>query len=181
MKKTVLTMLAIFIGVALYSKDIYVYGEVNDDMFCGIEQALKSKEKGDEVLNVFINSAGGSVLSGYAIIDALDRYPAKDKNYYVTGIALSMGAAILANGEEGHKFAGKNSFILIHDVSSGTEGTLNQMKNDVKFTQFLHDKLAKLLVNTTGKSLEEVEKAMSFDHWMSTEEAIEFGLVDAIY
>ena len=55
------------------------------------------------------------------------------------------------------------------------------MKNDIKFTQFLHNKLVKLFVDATGKSVEEVEKAMSYDHWMSVEEAMAFGIVDGIY
>jgi len=181
MKKVILTILTMFVGISFYAKEIEIFGEINDLMVRKITKQLSKKVKDDEVLNVSINSPGGSVLAGYAIIDAINRYPAKEKNYYVVGIALSMGAAILANGEKRHRFAGKNSFILVHDVSSGTIGKLDQMKNDIKFTQFLHNKLVKLFVDATGKSVEEVEKAMSYDHWMSVEEAMEFGIVDGIY
>ncbi len=158
------------------------FGEINNDMAYSIITQLLYLDNvdNDKPINLYINSGGGSVYDGNAIIDIIQNM-SKKVNTVCVGIAMSMGNQILASGT-GERRSLPNSRIMIHSVSSGTQGKIQDMEIDYKETKYLHDKLMKQLSEfTKGKtSYEEICKLTDRDNFLSPEEAIELGIIDKI-
>ena len=128
---------------------------------------------------MYINSPGGYITEMYGIYDAMTYI----KPEIVTmgyGQCCSAGSFLLAAGTKGKRFALPNSDIMIHEMSGGTSGKFNDMKNDYKKMERLHAKMAEHYVQFTGQDIEKVKKDMERDHWMSAEDAKEYGLIDEI-
>ena len=130
-------------------------------------------------INIYINSPGGSVSAGLAIYDTM-QFVTCDMNTYCIGMAASMGAVLLAAGTPGKRFALPNSDIMIHQVSGGAQGTASDVERTVEHMYKLKKRLNHILARHTGKSVEEVERDADRDHWMTAEEAMEYGLVDKV-
>ncbi len=130
-------------------------------------------------IKLYINSPGGSVYDGLAIIDTMN-YIKPDVQTIGIGLQASMGAMLLSCGAKGKRFVLPNARVMIHQPSSGTEGKITDQEIALKEGIYLKKKLAEIFAKNTGKTLEQVEKDMDRDNWMSAEEALEYGIVDEI-
>ena len=130
-------------------------------------------------IKLYINSPGGSVYDGLAIIDTMN-FVEPDVETIGIGLQASMGAMLLSSGAKGHRYCLPNSRIMIHQPSSGTEGKITDQEIMLKEGVFLKKRLAEIFAKNTGKKLEQVEKDMDRDHWMSADEALQYGIIDKI-
>ena len=130
-------------------------------------------------IKLYINSPGGSVYDGLAIIDTMN-YIEPDVQTIGIGLQASMGAMLLACGAKGKRFVLPNARIMIHQPSSGTEGKITDQEIALKEGILLKKKLAEIFAERTGKDLKQVERDMDRDNWMSAEEALEYGIVDGV-
>ena len=130
-------------------------------------------------IKLYINSPGGSVYDGLAIIDTMD-YISPDVQTIGIGLQASMGAMLLACGAKGKRSVLPNSRIMIHQPSSGTEGKITDQEIMLREGVFLKKRLAEIFAERTGKPLAQVEKDMDRDNWMSAEDAKKYGIIDEI-
>lgn len=130
-------------------------------------------------IKLYINSPGGSVYDGLAIIDTMN-YIEPDVQTIGIGLQASMGAMLLSAGAKGKRCCLPNSRIMIHQPSSGTEGKITDQEIALKEGIFLKKRLAEIFAKNTGKSLAQVEKDMDRDNWMSAEEAKKYGIIDEV-
>lgn len=130
-------------------------------------------------IKLYINSPGGSVYDGLAIIDTMN-YIEPDVQTIGIGLQASMGAMLLSAGAKGKRYVLPNSRIMIHQPSSGTQGKITDQEIALKEGIYLKQKLAEMLAKNTGKDVKQVIKDMDRDNWMSAEEAKTYGLVDEV-
>lgn len=130
-------------------------------------------------IKLYINSPGGSVYDGLAIIDTMN-YIAPDVQTIGIGLQASMGAMLLACGAKGKRFVLPNARIMIHQPSSGTEGKITDQEIALKEGIYLKKRLVEIFAARTGKTVEQVEKDMDRDNWMSADEALEYGIIDEV-
>lgn len=130
-------------------------------------------------IKLYINSPGGSVYDGLAIIDTMN-YIEPDVQTIGIGLQASMGAMLLACGAKGKRYVLPNARVMIHQPSSGTEGKITDQEIALKEGLFLKKKLAEIFAERTGKSIKQVEKDMDRDNWMGAEEAKAYGIVDEV-
>ena len=130
-------------------------------------------------IKLYINSPGGSVYAGLAIIDTMT-YIAPDVQTIGIGLQASMGAMLLSCGAKGKRFLLPNSRVMIHQPSSGTEGKITDQEIALKEGIYLKKRLIEIFAQNTGKSAKQVEKDMDRDNWMSAEEAKRYGIVDQV-
>ena len=138
-------------------------------------------EDPDKEISLYINSPGGSITDGMAIVDTIN-YIKCPVSTICVGMAASMGAVLLASGEKGRRFATPNSEILIHQplISGGLSGQTTEIKIHADHMVRTREKLNKFLSERTGQSLETIEKDTERDNYMSAEEALKYGLIDGI-
>lgn len=137
------------------------------------------KEDPDKDIEFYINSPGGSVSAGLAIYDTM-RMIKPDIATMCVGMAASMGAVLLAGGTKGKRFALANSRIMIHQVSGGARGQLSDMKIAVAEAEKSMRTLMEILAEATDKDIDQVTKDCDRDHWMSAQDAFDYGLVDKV-
>lgn len=130
-------------------------------------------------IKLYINSPGGSVYDGLAIIDTMN-YIEPDVQTIGIGLQASMGAMLLSAGAKGKRFALPNARIMIHQPSSGTEGKITDQEIALKEGIYLKKILAEMMAKNTGKKYEQVVADMERDNWMSAEEAKKYGIVDEV-
>ena len=130
-------------------------------------------------ISLYINSPGGSVTAGLAIIDTMN-FIKSDVSTICVGIAASMGALILSSGKKGKRYTLANSEVMIHQVMGGTEGQASDIAINAKHILRSKDTLNKILASNTGKKIDQVEKDSDRDYWMTSEEAKKYGIVDDI-
>jgi ATP-dependent Clp protease, protease subunit len=128
---------------------------------------------------LYINSPGGSVYDGMAIYDTM-QYVKSDVQTVGIGLQASMGAFLLSSGKKGKRFILPHSKVMIHQPSSGTRGKVSDMEIDLKESIRVRQQLNEILAKNTGQKVSRVEKDVDRDYWMSSEEAKDYGLVDAI-
>ncbi|MBP7768953.1 ATP-dependent Clp protease proteolytic subunit [Candidatus Saccharibacteria bacterium] len=130
-------------------------------------------------IQMYINSPGGSITAGFAIIDTMN-YVKPDIHTICMGVAASMGAVILSQGAKGKRFALPNAEVMIHQASSGVEGQASNIVIKAEHIIKLQNKLYKMMAQTSGKKISEIEKDADRDYWMNSEEAKTYGLIDEI-
>jgi len=130
-------------------------------------------------IHLYINSPGGSVTAGLAIIDTMN-FIKSDVSTICVGIAASMGALILSSGHKGKRFSLPNSEVMIHQVMGGTEGQASDIAINAKHILRTKDTLNKILAQNTNKKIDQVEKDSDRDYWMTSDEAKKYGIVDDI-
>jgi ATP-dependent Clp protease protease subunit len=130
-------------------------------------------------IKLYINSPGGSVYDGLAIIDTMN-YIEPDVQTIGIGLQASMGAMLLSAGAKGKRYCLPNARIMIHQPSSGTEGKITDQEIALKEGIYLKKRLAEIFSKNTGKSLAQVEKDMDRDNWMSAKEAKDYGIIDEV-
>lgn len=144
---------------------------------------LESEDPEKEI-HLYINSPGGSITDGMAIVDTMN-YISCPVSTICVGLAASFGAVLLANGEKGKRFATPNSEILIHQPliggqGGGISGQATEIKIHADHMIRTRAKLNKLLSEKTGQSIETIERDTERDHYMTAQEALEYGLIDGI-
>ncbi len=144
---------------------------------------LESEDPDKEIF-LYINSPGGSITDGMGIVDTMN-YIKCPVTTICVGLAASFGAVLLANGENGKRFATPNSEILIHQPliggqGGGISGQATEIKIHADHMIRTREKLNKLLSEKTGQPIEQIEKDTERDHYMSAQEALEYGLIDGI-
>lgn len=130
-------------------------------------------------IKLYINSPGGSVYDGLAIYDTI-QYISPDVQTIGIGLQASMGAFLLSSGTKGKRFALPNSRIMIHQPSSGTQGKITDQEITLREGMFLKHRLNEILAKNTGQKLSKIEKDADRDFWMSAEESVKYGLIDAV-
>ena len=130
-------------------------------------------------IKLYINSPGGSVYDGLAIIDTMN-YVKPDVVTIGIGLQASMGAMLLACGAKGKRFVLPNARVMIHQPSSGTQGKVTDQEISLRESVYVKKRLIEIFAKQTGKSVEQVEKDMDRDNWMSAEEAREYGIIDEV-
>lgn len=167
----------------LKERIVFLNGEVNDHMSeIAVAQLLfLESENPEQDIHVYINSPGGKVTSGLAIVD-LFNYVKPDICTYVTGMAASMGSLFLAAGTRGKRFALPNATVMIHQVLGGAQGQASDIEIQANETLYLKQKLNKMLTDYTyGKvSYDEMVKLTDRDNYLRPERALELGLIDGI-
>ncbi|MEK7546094.1 MAG: ATP-dependent Clp endopeptidase proteolytic subunit ClpP [Patescibacteria group bacterium] len=139
---------------------------------------LESQDK-DRDIKLYINSPGGSVTAGMAIMDTMNLIK-PDVSTICVGMAASMGAFLLAAGAKGKRFALPNSEIMIHQVLGGAEGQASDIKIRAERILKMKDDLNRMLAQFTGQSFAKVEKDTDRDNFMSAAEAQKYGLIDKV-
>ena len=144
---------------------------------------LESEDPDKEIF-LYINSPGGSITDGMGIVDTMN-YIKCPVSTICVGLAASFGAVLLANGEKGKRFATPNSEILIHQPliggqGGGLSGQATEIKIHADHMIRTREKLNKLLSEKTGQSIETIERDTERDHYMTAQEALEYGLIDGI-
>ena len=136
-------------------------------------------EDPEKDIQLYINSPGGSVTAGMAIYDTM-QYVKCDVSTICVGLAASMGAFLLAAGTKGKRLVLPNAEIMIHQPSGGARGQASDIKIHADWIIKTREKLNKILSERTGQSLSKVEQDTERDNFMSSEEALKYGLVDSI-
>lgn len=131
-------------------------------------------------ISLYVNSPGGSVTAGLAILDTMNHIK-NDVSTVCIGVAASAAAVILSAGKKGKRFALPNSEVMIHQPWGGTEGRASDIEITAKHILKVRENLNKILAKNTGKSFEQVEKDVDRDNFMSAEEAKKYGLIDEIF
>ena len=165
----------------LLMNNIVFVGDAVEDQMANVicSQLLWLDSQSDSDIMVYVNPPGGHVTSGLAIVDTLNFVRNKITTTCI-GMAASMGAVILSSGTKGQRFAMPNSSIPIHAISGGTYGNINDMNVDIKESNRINDLVLSVLAENTGKTLDEIKKAVERDNWMAPQDAIDFGLIDGI-
>lgn len=136
-------------------------------------------EDPDKDIALYINSPGGSVYAGLAIYDTM-QFIKPDVSTICIGIAMSMGALLLAGGAEGKRYSLPNSKVLIHQLSGGFQGPAADIEIHAREALNLRKRLDEILAKHTGQPLEKVEKDTDRDFFMTAEEAKEYGIIDKV-
>ena len=134
-------------------------------------------ENAEKDINIYINCPGGSVYAGLAIYDTMQFLNAPVSTICM-GMAASMGAVLLAAGTSGKRSALPNSRIMIHQPSTGAQGTASDIEIQAKEILYARERLNSILALHTGQSLEQVAEDVDRDRFMSPHEAMEYGLID---
>ena len=165
----------------LEDRIIFLTGEVNDVVANNIVAQLIYLEGKDPTkdISLYINSPGGSVSAGLAIYDTMN-YIKCDVSTICIGLAASMGAFLLSSGAKGKRFALPNAEIMIHQPSAGTQGQITDMAIHLKRLETIKARLNRILAENTGKSVDVITDACERDNFMTSEEALEFGLIDRV-
>ncbi|MBQ1208762.1 MAG: ATP-dependent Clp endopeptidase proteolytic subunit ClpP [Lachnospiraceae bacterium] len=165
----------------LKDRIIFLGEEVNDVTASLVVAQLLFLESEDQEkdIHLYINSPGGSVTAGMAIYDTM-KYIKCDVSTICIGMAASMGAFLLSGGAKGKRFALPNAEIMIHQPSGGSQGQATEMLIAAEHILKTRKKLNQILAENCGQPLEVVERDTERDHWMTAQEALEYGLIDQV-
>lgn len=161
---------------------IIFMGEAVDDRNANVIQAqllfLQSVDAKSDI-QLYVNSPGGSVYAGFGIYDTM-QYLSPDVATICTGMALSMGSVLLCAGAAGKRSALRHSRVMIHQTSSGAQGTAIDMDIQIKEVLKVQADLYHILAKHSGQTYERINEAASRDYWMTAMEAKEFGMIDEV-
>lgn len=168
----------------LKDRIIFLGSAVTDNVANSIiaQMFFLEMENPEQDIHLYINSPGGSVSAGLAIYDVM-QFIKVEVSTYCMGMAASMGSLLLTAGAKGKRYALPNSRIMIHQPLIGGGGISGQASDiEIHAKEMINTKkrLTEIYVNHTGKSYEELDKAMDRDNYLSPEKSVEFGLVDQV-
>ena len=160
---------------------IFMGVPVNDYVANVIQAQLLFLESTDPKrdIQMFINSPGGSVIAGLGMYDTM-QYVSPDVATICTGLAASMGAVLLSAGQKGKRSCLKHSRVMIHQPSGGMQGQVTEMEISYKLIKKMQEELYEILAKHTGRSYEVIDRDSDRDHWLTSYEAKEYGLVDEV-
>ncbi len=165
----------------LKDRIIFIGTEINDQVAnVVIAQLLFLKmEDPKKDINLYINSPGGQITSGLAILDTM-KFLGCDINTYCIGQASSMAAILIASGTKGKRFALPNSRIMIHQPYGGVGGTSEDIARQAKEILELKKITTKILAESTGQTIEKISEDAERDYYMNADEALNYGIIDHI-
>ena len=165
----------------LRDRVILLEGEVHDSMANLIVAQLLYLESEDSEndISLYINSPGGSVTAGLAILDTMD-FIKCDVSTIAIGSVCSMGSLLASSGTKGKRFILPRARHMIHSVSGGSRGTVWDAEIQMEEMVRLNNLLTEVYANNTGKTVEELKTAMSRDNYLNAEASVEFGLADKV-
>lgn len=165
----------------LKDRIIIISGEINDavaSIVCA-QLLFLASENNEKDIQMYINSPGGSVTAGFAIYDTMN-YIKPDVSTVCMGMAASMGAFLLSSGTKSKRFCLPNSEVMIHQPLGGAKGQATEIQIIADHILKTKEKLTKLLADNTGQSFDTIKEACERDHYLTAEEAKDFGLIDKI-
>ena len=165
----------------LKERVIFIVGAIEDHMANLVVAQLLflESENPDKDVHLYINSPGGSVTAGLSIYDTM-RFIKPDVSTMCIGQAASMGAFLLSGGTKGKRYILPNARTMIHQPSGGAQGQATDIEIQAKEILFLRERLNTLLAEQTGQSLEVIGRDTERDRFMSSEQSVEYGLVDEV-
>ena len=166
----------------LKSRTVVISQQVDAELTAKVlsQLVLLEQEGHEEPVTVFINSPGGEIFSGFAIFDMLN-FIACPVTTIVTGFAASMGSILSMAADKGRRFAMPQAKIMIHQpLLMGYQGRASECEIQAREILKTRDHLVKLYSEQTGKSREEIKKALDRDNWFTAKEALEYGLLDKV-
>ena len=159
---------------------LWVAGPVNDQMSTVLQAQLMFLDNLEERdITMHVDSPGGSVKSGLSMVDVMN-YVKSDIVTINTGMAASMGSILLGNGTKGKRFSLPNSKVMLHQVSAGAQGHVEDMKISIAEAEKYNDKLFGMLADFCGKTKKRVLADCNRDNWLTAEEALDYGIIDGI-
>lgn len=164
----------------LKDRIVFISGEIDDNLANRvIAELLYLDSTGNEDINIYINSPGGSVSAGMAIYDTMN-FVKSDVSTTCLGIAASMAAFLLSSGNKGKRYILPNADVMIHQPLGGAQGQATDIKIASDRIIDLRKRLNRILSKNTSQSLKKIEKDTERDNYLSAKEALEYGLVDKI-
>ena len=164
----------------LKDRIIILSGEINDESAnIIVAQLLYLDSLNHNDINLYINSPGGSITSGFSIYDTMN-FIKSNVSTICIGQAASMGAFLLSSGTKGKRYALPNSEVMIHQPLGGVQGQATEIKIAAERILKMKDKLNNILVKNTNKDLKTIEQDTERDYFLSSNEALEYGLIDKI-
>jgi ATP-dependent Clp protease, protease subunit len=165
----------------LKERIIFISDQINDVTASLVVAQLLflEAEDPDKDIQLYINSPGGSITSGFAIYDTM-QYIKPDVSTICVGMCASMGAFLLAAGKKGKRYALPNSEVMIHQPLGGTQGQAADIKIHAERILKMRDKLNQILSERTGQDLDRISKDTDRDNFKTAEEAKEYGLIDEV-
>lgn len=166
----------------LRDRVVFLVGPVTDQSANLVVAQLLflESENPDKDISLYIDSPGGSVYAGLSIYDTM-QFIKPDVSTICLGMAASMGAFLLAAGAKGKRFALPNSRIMIHQPSGGTNGTAADIEIQAKEILELRSRLNTILSEHTGQSIEKIAVDTERDNFMSSTQAVEYGIIDGVF
>jgi len=161
---------------------IFLGTEVNDYTANVIQAQLLYLDSTDSErdINLYLNTPGGSVYAGLGIYDTMQFVKARVSTI-CTGLAASMGAVLLVAGEKGMRAALPHSRVMIHQPLGGIQGQASDIEITAKEILKLKDELYQIISDHSGKAIEQIRQDADRDHWMTSKEALEYGMIDKLY
>ena len=164
----------------LKDRIIMLSGEIDDNLSnIVISELLYLDSLNNDPISIYINSPGGSITSGMAIYDTMNFIKSKVSTVCI-GIAASMAAFLLSSGEKTMRYALPNSEVMIHQPLGGARGQATEIKIAAERILKLKEKLNKILSKNTNQDIKKIENDTERDYFMSSKEALEYGLIDKI-
>jgi ATP-dependent Clp protease protease subunit len=166
----------------LRERIVFLVGEVNDQSANLIVAQLLflEAENPDKDIYFYINSPGGSVTAGMSIYDTMN-FIKCDVNTICIGQACSMGSFLLSAGQKGKRFALPNARVMIHQPLGGFRGQASDIEIHAKNILFMKRQLNEMLARHSGRTIEEIERDTDRDNFMTSQEALDYGLIDKVY
>jgi len=165
----------------LKERIIFLSGPIEDDTANIVIAQLLFLQSEDpkKDISLYINSPGGSITSGMAIMDTMNHIK-PDVSTVCVGIAASMGSLLLSAGKKGKRYILPNAEVMIHQPWGGVQGQATDIDITARHILSTRDRLNKILVKNTGKTLKEIEKDVERDFYMSSDDAKKYGIVDEV-
>lgn len=166
----------------LRERIIWLEGEVRDENSNRIAKQLQvlAAEDPDKDITLYINSPGGSITAGMVIYDTMQLIP-NDITTIAMGLAASMGQFLLCAGAAGKRYATPNTRIMMHQPLGGIGGTASDIKIQAEQMLFIKKRMAQLIAEHSGQTLEQIESDSDRDRWFTPEDAKVYGLIDHVY
>lgn len=165
----------------LKERIVFLGGGINDQIANLIiaQMLFLQSEDPKADISFYINSPGGQVNAGLAILDTMNHIK-PDVSTICVGIAASMGSVLLSGGTKGKRFALPHSDVMIHQPHGGAQGQVSDIEITAKYYLYLRETLNKILAKNTGQKLSQIEKDVDRDYFMSAEEAKKYGIIDKV-
>ena len=164
----------------LKDRIIILTGEIDDNTAnIVVAQLLYLDSINNNDISLYINSPGGSITAGMAIYDTMN-FIKSDVSTICLGMAASMGAFLLSSGTKGKRYCLPNSEVMIHQPLGGASGQATEIKIAAEHILKIKEKLNNILASNTGKDIKTIENDTERDNYLSSEEALQYGLIDQI-
>ena len=166
----------------LRERIVWLEGEVRDENSNRIAKQLQvlAAEDPESDITLYINSPGGSITAGMVIYDTMQLIPNQVTTISM-GLAASMGQFLLTAGAAGKRYATPNTRIMMHQPLGGIGGTASDIKIQAEQMIYIKKRMAQLIAEHSGKTLEQIEEVSDRDRWFTSEEARDYGLIDHVY